>query len=71
VPTPNSRARNRFFALSLFRLAGALAMMSGVVIASGRIDSAPRALGFVMVLAGAYAFALLPRQLARRWRTPK
>jgi hypothetical protein len=62
-------ARNRFFALSLLRIAGALLIMAGLVIAAGRFESLPPLA--VMVLVGAIDFALVPLWLARRWRTPK
>lgn len=64
-------ARNRFFAISALRIAGALLMLAGLVIAAGRFDSMPRAAGVVLVIVGALDFALVPKLLARRWRTPK
>jgi drug/metabolite transporter (DMT)-like permease len=64
-------ARNRFFALSLLRIAGALLIIAGLVIAAGRFESLPPVAGIVMVLVGAVDFALVPLWLARRWRTPK
>ena len=64
-------ARNRFFALSLLRLAGALLIMAGMVIAAGRFQNLPPAAGIVMVVVGAIDFALVPLWLARRWRSPK
>lgn len=68
---PDALARNRFFAMSALRLAGALLIMVGVVIAAGRFESMPRMAGIVMVIVGALDFALVPLWLARRWRTPK
>lgn len=64
-------ARNRFFAIALLRLSGALLVMFGLVIAAGRFESLPRFAGIVMVVVGAVDFALVPVLLARRWRTPK
>jgi drug/metabolite transporter (DMT)-like permease len=64
-------ARNRFFALSLLRIAGALLIIAGLVIAAGRFERLPPVAGIVMVLVGAVDFALVPLWLARRWRTPK
>lgn len=64
-------ARNRFLAISLLRIAGALLIMAGLVISSGRWESLPRVAGVVMVLVGVIDFALVPLWLARRWRTPK
>lgn len=68
---PDTLARNRFVAMSILRLAGAVLIMFGVVIASGRFESMPRVAGIVMVVVGALDFALVPLFLARRWRTPK
>jgi hypothetical protein len=62
-------ARTRFFLLSLTRLGGAVLLMLGLVVASGRFEAVPRGVGIVMVMLGAFGFALLPRLLARRWRS--
>ena len=67
----DSQARNRFLAISLLRLGGALAIMFGLVIAAGRLPEVPRIVGIIAVLVGALDFALVPLWLARRWRTPK
>jgi hypothetical protein len=67
----DDKARNRFLAISLLRLAGALLVMFGLVVAAGRLLDVPPIAGMVMVLVGALAFAVVPLLLARRWRTPK
>jgi hypothetical protein len=67
----DSQAGNRFLAISLLRLGGALAIMFGLVIAAGRLPEVPRIVGIIAVLVGALDFALVPLWLARRWRTPK
>lgn len=67
----DNQARNRFLVISLLRLAGALLVMFGLVIAAGRLPDVPRIVGIVAVLVGALDFALVPLLLARRWRTPK
>ena len=64
-------ARNRFLAMSLLRIAGALLMMIGMVIAAGRFESMPRAAGVLLVIVGALDFALVPKLLVRRWKTPE
>lgn len=71
IDEPDSRARNRFFAMSLIRIIGAALMMLGLVIVYGRMDGVPQIAGVALVLLGAAAFALVPRLLARRWRTPE
>lgn len=65
------QARNRFLAISLLRLAGALLIMFGLVIAAGRLAEVPRTVGVIAIIVGALDFALVPLWLARRWRTPK
>lgn len=65
-----AQAKVRFFALSLLRLAGAVMVMMGIVIASGRFATVPVAVGFVLVAIGFVDLAMGPRMLARRWRTP-
>ncbi len=65
-----AQARVRFFALSLLRLAGAVMVMMGIVISSGRFAGVPIAVGYVLVVIGFADLAMGPRLLARRWRTP-
>lgn len=66
-----NQVRNRFLVISVLRVAGALLVMFGLVIAAGRLPDVPRIVGIVAVLVGALDFALVPLLLARRWRTPK
>lgn len=68
---PDTLARNRFLAISLLRLGGAVLVLFGMVAASGRIAALPPFAGILMVVIGAADFALVPVLLARRWRTPK
>lgn len=63
-------ARNRFFVISFVRLGGAVLLMFGLIAANGRLGGLPRAAGIVLVIVGAIEFAILPRLLARRWRSP-
>lgn len=63
-------ARGRFFLLAATRLAGAVLLMLGLVATSGRFAGLPREAGLVLALAGAFGFAIAPRLLARRWRSP-
>ncbi len=64
-------ARTRFFVISAVRLAGAVLVLLGLVIAYGRWEGAPPAVGMVLTIIGALGFAVAPRLLARRWRSPK
>lgn len=65
-----ARARTRFFILTLLRISGAALMMFGVLVTSGRFTSIPPAAGYILVAVGFLDFLLMPRLLARRWRTP-
>lgn len=64
-------ARARFYIIAAVRLAGAVAMMVGFVIASGRWASMPMLAGIAIVVIGAFGFAVAPRLLARRWKSPE
>ena len=63
-------ARNRYFALSLVRLSGAVLVLIGIVVTSGRVESLPAIAGYGLIVAGLLDMLLFPRLLARRWRTP-
>ena len=70
-PDSDPLVRNRFLAISLLRIAGAVLILVGMVVMSGRFKILPPAAGIVMVLVGALDFAFVPLWLARKWRTPK
>ena len=68
-------AKRRFFALSSMRLMGALFILAGFVLIRGAWTLAghptDRWIGVAVVLIGVFDFAVMPRILARRWRSPK
>jgi hypothetical protein len=68
-------AKKRFFALSSMRLMGALFILAGFVLIRGGFELAgqptDRWIGVAVVLVGVFDFAIMPRLLARRWRSPK
>ncbi|MGV7122290.1 hypothetical protein [Sphingopyxis sp. 550A] len=68
-------AKKRFFALSAMRLMGALFIIAGFLLIRGvwavAGPPADRWIGVAVVLAGVFDFAVMPRILARRWRSPK
>lgn len=70
-PDSDTLVRNRFLAISLLRVAGAVLILIGMVVMSGRFKILPPGVGLVMVLVGALDFAFVPLWLARKWRTPK
>lgn len=63
-------ARQRFFAISLLRLAGAGFAVLGLVTVAGRTTLPPE-VGIVFVLIGVADFLLVPRFLARKWKSPQ
>ncbi|HWW59087.1 MAG TPA: hypothetical protein VN047_19485 [Sphingopyxis sp.] len=68
-------AKKRFFAISAMRLMGAIFVLIGFVLIRGGWELAgqptDRWIGVAIVLVGAFDFAVMPRLLARRWRSPK
>jgi hypothetical protein len=67
-------AKKRFFAITLMRLMGALLILAGFVLIRGVVvlagQPADRWIGVAVVLVGVFDFAVMPRILARRWRSP-
>lgn len=68
-------AKKRYLAINLMRIIGAFFVMAGFVLIAGKwaIMGQPtdRYIGVVVVLMGAFDFAVFPLLLARRWRSPK
>ena len=63
-------ARTRWLAIVLARLAGSAGAVFGVVLL-GRADTlGPKLLGLAIVLSAMAMMAIVPRSLARRWRSP-
>lgn len=65
-----ARARSRYFAIAFARLAGAALAVLGLVASAGRIDWLPPIAGIVLMITGLIELAIVPRLLARAWRTP-
>jgi len=63
-------ARSRFFILQLLRFSGVALVMLGLLILYGRIDL-PEIAGYGLLLAGLADSLLLPRLLARGWKSPR
>lgn len=68
-------ARKRFFALSAMRIMGAIFIIAGFILIRGAWTLAgqptDRWIGVAVVIVGVFDFAIMPRILARRWRSPK
>jgi hypothetical protein len=73
--TPESLARARFIAIASMRIVGALMILAGFALIRGGFEVAgqptDRWVGVAIVLIGAFDFAVMPKILARRWRTPR
>lgn len=68
-PKADDLARNRWIAIQLLRAGGVLMVVIGVMGLGGRIDLPPVA-AYVLAAVGIADVFLVPRLLARRWRTP-
>jgi len=66
----DAQARNRYFVMVFSRLLGASLTVFGMVVLAGRFETLPPAFGLVLTLTGLMEMALVPRMLARKWRTP-
>ncbi len=75
TPTDDALARKRFFAITTMRVMGAILVLVGFVLIRGAWEVAgqptDRWIGVAVVLVGAFDFAVMPKLLARRWRSPK
>lgn len=74
-PSDESLAKKRFFAIASMRLMGAIFIIAGFILIRGvwTIAGQPtdRWIGVAVVLVGVFDFAIMPKILARRWRSPK
>lgn len=64
-------ARNRFFTVALTRMAGVCVALVGIVIMGRAVAYEWRLAGLSVTLLGLTLMALVPRALARRWRSPR
>jgi len=63
-------ARNRYFTMVFVQMIAVAGAVFGLVIL-GKADTMwMRLLGAAILLSGLYCIAVVPRALARRWRTP-
>lgn len=67
-PAPDP-ARARFLVINLVRLIGVAMILLGILVAEDMIEL-PTEAGYVLVALGLAEVFLVPRLLARRWRTP-
>ena len=67
---PDTTARNRWLVLTLTRIAGSAGAILGVVLIGRAQTIEPKILGVAIVLSALAMIAIVPRSMARRWRTP-
>jgi hypothetical protein len=64
-------ARRRWLAITLTRLAGTTGAVFGLVLIGRAQALGDRLLGAAIVLSALLLVAIVPKALARRWRTPQ
>lgn len=62
-------ARARYYVIALHRLAGAVMLALGLAVFADMLDWG-RPVGAVLLFFGFLDFLVVPRMLARKWRTP-
>ncbi|TPG55121.1 hypothetical protein [Sphingomonas glacialis] len=67
---PDTTARNRYFLITGTRLAGAAGAILGLILIARAEATLPKVIGTALVLLALLMIAIVPRSLARRWRTP-
>lgn len=67
---PAVTARNRYFLIALSRIAGVAGALFGLVLIGRAVAFEQKALGTAIVISALIMIAVVPRSLARRWRTP-
>lgn len=63
-------AKARFFIINLVRLTGVAMILVGVLATQRRIDL-PEAAAYLLIALGMIEVFVVPRLLARRWRSPE
>jgi hypothetical protein len=67
---PEIQARNRWFAMMGVNLVATAGAVFGLLIAGRSTSWELTVLGGAIVLSSLYVMAVVPRAMARRWRTP-
>jgi len=67
--TPDTLARNRWFAIVATRLTAAAGAVLGLLLVGRAHDWPTKLLGVAIVLAALYMMAVIPKALAHRWRS--
>lgn len=70
-PSAEVTARNRYYLIMLANLVLVAGAVFGLYLMGRSITMPPRLIGAGIVIAALYAMAVVPRGMARRWRTPR
>jgi len=69
--TPDdARARNRYYAMSAVNILATAGAVFGLVIAGRSNSWAGSVMGGAIILSSLYMMYVVPRAMARRWKTP-
>jgi hypothetical protein len=71
LPDPDKQARDRFAILIGLRVGGAVLMLFGLWMVLGGSLGGNYGFGGVLVVVGLIGLIVVPKFLARRWRTPR
>ena len=71
TPAPDTQAANRFAILIGLRVGGAILCLLGLWMVLGGSLGGRYGFGGVLVAVGLIELVVVPRLLARRWRTPR
>lgn len=63
-------ARNRYFAMVGVQMAAVIGAVFGLVLVGRATGWLQSILGGAILLSGLYVMAVVPRAMARKWRTP-
>jgi drug/metabolite transporter (DMT)-like permease len=64
------QARSRYYLMTGSRLLGVAGALLGLVLIGRAVAMEQKLIGLALVLAAMLFIAVVPRALARRWRTP-
>ena len=66
--TPNDPAKARFVAITMIRMTGAVLVLLGLLITEGKINL-PWIAGVIFLVVGVVDVFVMPRLLARKWKS--
>ena len=71
MSNPEKLARTRYYVMTGINLVATMGAVFGLVLAAKARGWPQQVLGGAIVLSGLYVMAVVPRALARIWRTPQ